>query len=349
MIRPVATVVTARAWEAALVRAARLGGGARVAARCTGPWQVDEALRYVEAVVVGAETPWLTEATLARWRAAGALVVGVHCDPPGQSLLLRGRCDLVLPDHTPPLELLARLAVLPPPKGSPRPAARRFLVTGPRGAPGRTEVAIALAWALAESGSTLLAELDAEAPTLGLRLGIPPGTPREGPSLHHLDRVDLLVLPPGGPLAFSLTARLLETARLRYRAMVLDVGPPGNATTTGADETVLVCEGSPLGSVRAARLAASWGGPVPRLVVNRVPREPARRAVALTTVRRAVGLEPEAVIDRLDPPPWGRAPAEPMVAALRVLAGPPPEASALAWDLSQAPPGSCRGTAGPPG
>ena len=62
----------------------------------------------------------------------------------------------------------------------------------------------------------------------------------------------------------------------------------------GADLAVLVAEASPIGLVRAARLAADWAGPRPWLILNRVHRPRAAEVVA--AARRWTGLEPTALV-----------------------------------------------------
>jgi MinD superfamily P-loop ATPase len=93
-----------------------------------------------------------------------------------------------------------------------------------------------------------------------------------------------------------LVADVAAAARSQAEVVVVDAGTRrGEDSLVGtADVTVLVAEASPLGLVRAARLAAEWAGPPPRLVLNRVRRSQAAEVVA--AARRWTGLEPAALI-----------------------------------------------------
>ena len=91
-------------------------------------------------------------------------------------------------------------------------------------------------------------------------------------------------------------ADLLETVAVARPAVIVDAGPMTNGESVLGPTTraVLVVDASPIGIVRAARLAAAWTGPQPSLVLNRVP--PRRPDDAISAARRWTGLEPTAVI-----------------------------------------------------
>ncbi len=331
MTIPVATVIGGRPWEAELVATARNTGLARIVARCVDPADVTRASPPARVVVVGSETPWLTPAVVRTWRHRGLAVVGVHppSDRPGRRLLAEGGCDLIVGDDRPALEILGELAAVAPPP--PRPTVDIVAVTGPRGAPGRTEVALALAWVLGGRAPTVLAECDFEGRALGLRLALAPAT--AGMRLDRVGPIDVLHLAPGaGPLSESLLARTLATAGERFEHVVTDVGP---RIPTGSGPTILVTTPAPVLLVRTAAMLHRWEGPPPLLVANRVGGTSDLRAV-----RRATGLEPAAAAPVVAPPRPGSAPPRPLLRALEELAG------TLAGNRVSGPPGSSRGNGG---
>lgn len=326
-MRPsVLTVVTAADWEGDLVAAARTRGLVRVVGRCRNPFEVEERLAGAQALVIGAETAWLSSALIRRWRAAGTTVIGMvePGDRPGAELLAAGGVDAILPHTEPPGRVLtAIVSTAGPSAAAAVDTAATATVVGPRGAPGRTEVALALAWAAAGQRRTLLVELDSDAPGLGLRLGLEPGPgldrcdPALGvaPLYRRCDRLELLTLPPGvGPLSRSLSTRVVESAKTEFGCVVIDAGP----TTPGAlgmstGTPVLVVEPTPTGLVRTARMVAGWDGPPPLLIANRTAVSDGE---AVRAIRSATGLEPVAIIPEL-PVDWSHAaPAPGMIEAL---------------------------------
>lgn len=336
MTVPIATVIGGRRWEGVLVEAARGTGLARVVARCVHPDEVTNSSARV--VVVGSETPWLTPAVLRSWRRRGLAVVGVHPphDRPGHRLLTQGGCDLVVDDGVAPCLILGRLLSLAPPDPLPSPN-RLVTVTGPRGAPGRSEIALGLSWVWGRRAPTLLAETDHAARSAGLRLGLPPVSTRVGLRIETVGPVDVLHLSPGGgPLAPSLVARTLAAARERYRHVVVDAGP-GSAGS--GDVTVIVTTPDPVVLVRTASLLERWEGPPPFVVANRLDgRDDLRR------VRRATGLEPVAAVPQTTTPEPGSPPPDPILREMEGVAvairSSPPVGS---------PPDTYPGTGGPSG
>ncbi len=334
MTVPVATVIGGRLWEPELVETARHTGLARVVARCARPDEVVAASPPARIVVVGTETPWLTGAVVRSWRRHGLAVVGLVPpeDRPGRRLLEDGGCDLVVDDHIPPVRLLGRLLALDPPRPDP-PGGRLVTVTGPRGAPGRSEVALALAWLLGLRAPTLLAETDDQARSMGLRLGLAPVGQGAGLRVEAVGPIEVLHLSPGGgPLASSLLTRTLAFARERYRYVVVDPGPMVSATT---GTTVVVTTPEPITLVRTASLLDGWDGPAPLVVANR-----ARGEGDVRRVRRATGLEPAACVPPVASPPPGSPPPRPVVAALEPL-------TALGFSRAGGPTGTSPGIAGP--
>lgn len=327
-MRPgIVTVLTAAPWERELVATARMAGLARVVGRARTAFDVDRTLDRADAVVVGAETGWLSAALLRRWQSMGVAVVGVVTpgDRPGEDLLRAGDVSAVVDHDEPAMRLLtAIVSVAPQPRPDP-PAAALATVVGPRGAPGRSEVALALAWLLSGRRRTLLAETDSDAPGLGLRLGMAPGPGIDGadPALgrpawyRRHDPIELLTVPaPAGPLSSSLVARIVESARQEFGAVVVDAGPAAIRSTDHDPGTpVLVIEPSPAGLYRAGRMVAEWCWPEPLVVANRLPRGKCAED-AIRHIRAATGLEPLATISQLAPPRPGEPPPTVMIRAL---------------------------------
>ena len=302
----VATVLSARPWEARLVAVARAAGSIRVVGRLYQPEDLDR-LRRVDVVVVGAETPWATPARVKSWRDRGIAVLGVVPDGDRPAAArFSGSGAMVTGEHTPTQSLLASIRLAATARPTTGGAGRFAAVVGPRGAPGVTEVALALAGGLAGTVRTLLVDLDTGAPSVGMRLGLPPGggltvtTERLRCNAGWLEEGAhkfgaLSVVPGEGPrCAPSAVDDLLVAGRSGFEMIVADRGPvEGNdPVLVAADSAVLVCRPSPTGLVRAARLVAEWGGPIPWLVVNRVED----RRAATMAARRFIGLEPAVLL-----------------------------------------------------
>ena len=311
----VATVLSAREWESSFVAHAREAATVRLVLRAFVPDEVASEADRIDVVVAGAETPWVTPARLRTWRRAGLRIVGIHPrgDQPARDRLAAGGADEILPDDVGP-EAIARTALMLEPAsavsegGAP---GRLIAVTGPRGAPGRTEVAIALAWASAGGRTTLLADLDLEAPAVAVRLGMPPRPDvtdaadavlstggLTGEATQRLGSLLVVVgshRPGEPPLRSTLVDDLVDAARATHDLVVVDAGPwpASERVVKQATDAALVTATSPSGVVRTARVAAEWSGPPPRLVVNHAPRDP-RPVIA--NLRRWVGLEPAAII-----------------------------------------------------
>ena len=303
-----ATVLTARPWEETFVSFARETGAVRVVARAYEPEEVTR--RGPSVIVAGSETSWVSPAMVKAWRRRGIRVVGVYPagDEPGRHLFDVARADASFSDDVSSLQLLraVRALSLTAPTGSDD--GTLIAVTGPRGAPGRTEVAIAIAWSAAAKGRTLLVDLDP--PTLGLRFGLPPlsdlGEALDfvrstgSPPIDHIRTVGPISVLTGvgeGPLTADLRAELVRSALGTFDVVVADLGPwpHGESTVRLAATAVMVCDASPAGLVRAAQMVRGWSGPTPLVVVNRVddPQD------ALLGARRALGLDPAVLIPTL--------------------------------------------------
>ena len=322
MNRPrIATVLSAREWEPRLVDAARRDPTVRVVRRVYEPEDLDRATP-LDIVVVGAETSWITSSRIRSLRRSGTRVIGMYPsgDGPGRALLERGGADVALPDSTPPEDVLQAATAVAAVSLARVQTGRLISVTGPRGAPGRTEIAVALAEALATTQSTALVDLDVDAPGVGLRLGL-----RPGPDLHDIvDSIrtgdqetltarhsgNLTVIAGPGPTragsnGTAIIAELVDTVVTSFEASIADVGPwrPGIPCLATSDAIVLVCAANPKSLIRAARAVHDWEGPVPLVALNRV--EPGNEQASTRLARRALGLEPTILISEA---PTGRLP-----------------------------------------
>jgi hypothetical protein len=314
VVRPaIATVTSIRPWERELAETARRSGLVRLVARCSDPDQLHAVAPMSDAVFIGSETPWLTVEGV-RALAATTTVVAIVSGPsdPMVRLFRAAGVSELIQESAPAMTVLT-VAVSAPRVECPQPLTPTITVTGARGAPGRTEVALALGWALGPA--TLVAELDLDAPSLGLRAGIPPrpppaATPNAAASPIAAFGPISLFAPPvaAGPLRSSVVATIVEAARPRYDWLVLDAGPDP-ARIRG--EPVVVCDPSPVGIVRCAALLAAWTAAPPLLVVNRTDED-----TDVFLVRRATGLDPIALLPRCATPNSGEPPPIAMVDAL---------------------------------
>ncbi|MFQ5949054.1 MAG: CpaE family protein, partial [Acidimicrobiia bacterium] len=192
------------------------------------------------------------------------------------------------------------------------PSGSSVAVAGPRGAPGRTEVALALAWQWATNRPTLLIDLDLEAPAIAIRLGRPPRPDISdvADAVHANGRLPTDAVQQVGRLNLIVGSHRAEEPALRpmlvddvveaalgsYELVVLDLGPrpADDGLLKQSDHAVVVAEASPNGLVRAARLTAEWSGPPPALVLNRIPN--VDRTDVIRAARRWTGLDPIALV-----------------------------------------------------
>ncbi len=303
----VATVLTAHLWEEDFVAFLRDGAGLRVVARAYEPEEVIR--RAPDVVVVGSETSWISPTHIRAWRRRGIKVLGLHPvgDGPGRELFQRGGADAILPETTSMVGLFRAVQALSVVEPSVLAEGTLVAVTGPRGAPGRTEMALALAFGAADRQRTLLVDLDP--PSIGIRLGLDPhptllealdeiradGVP---PPVRRVGPLSILAGVEGGPLVAPLRWELVRASLNSFDLVVADLGPwPQNdSVIRNARSAVLVCDAAPTGMVRASAMVNDWVGPPPRVLVNRaIDGEQTRRMV-----RQALGLEPAVVIPYLE-------------------------------------------------
>lgn len=301
-MRPAIATVVGPGWEPHLAAHIRTTGRARLVGRCCDPSALDDIASRADAVFIGSDVPWLGDVDL-RDLATRTRVVGVSSDRPGTALLHRAGIEEVIEASAPPASLLALIL-------SDLASVEHHLieVTGPRGAPGRSEVALALAF---ETGGHLI-EADRAAPSLGLRMGLPPDQIR---TTH--DHGEILLSPEPVGVSAPADGDLLARLGTPRATTIVDAGPDSTwHRTMTIDVSVIVGEATDIGIIRLARLCERWMGAMPALVINRhLPDQNLRQVI------RATGLEPAAVIPWLPPPDPGTAPHPRMRAAIRGLVG----------------------------
>ena len=278
------------------------------------PDEVSSHAGGIDVVVAGSETPWVTPTRVAAWRRLGIQVVGLHprLDRPGAERLNAGGADLVLADDLDTDVIIREIRLLESSETAPQERAGTVTtVTAVSGGAGATEVAAALAWNLAGRESTVLLDGDLATPSLAVRFGLPPR-----PDLADLfdtglgtGRVPLDEVPSIGRLAIVPGALRRTETGLRPdavvdlsgalafdRAVVVDGGtwPGPRDILRESDDAVVVVPATAIGIVRLARLAESWSGPKPDVILNRVPN--ARQDEYLSAARRWSGLEPMATV-----------------------------------------------------
>jgi MinD-like ATPase involved in chromosome partitioning or flagellar assembly len=324
----VAIVVSPRGWAEALHRFVADHGGARVRARVL---DAREALDERYQVLVAEDlTSFLTPKLIGDLHRRGRRVLGVHdpAEPWGRERLLELGVDEVVPATLPPEELLQAVAALGVAAGTdldaelerltgpdapasavsdggggaPVPRGHRVVVSGPAGGPGVTEVALALAHAIAADGRAVLVDLDDVAPSLAQRLALPlhPNLRTALDAVQHgdadladvlapLGRLEVLAGLPHAPDAAELrpheVADLLDELRRRGHVAV-DAGhrledhhgrhAVVRSAVSGADLHVVVGAPTPVGVTRLlahlADLRALSSAPV-HVAVNRAPSD----------------------------------------------------------------------------
>ncbi len=312
----VATVLSAREWEPGLVAYARDTAALRVVLRAYRPSDIEARSGEIDVVVAGGEIAWVTSRQIATWRRLGFGVIGIHPegDMPAAQLMQRGGANEVVPDSIDVSALVQAIRFVAPALDEARAQSRGMVtaVTGSRGAPGCTEVALAYASILSRSGSTVLIDADLSAPALAVRLGLPPrpdvtdvadDVRAEGSiSAKYFHRVGSLSVitgshrPREGRLRDTLIEGVVDAAAAQFEHVVLDVGTSSEGMTLveGSDEVLFVVDASAIGVVRAAQATSKWMGPQPTLILNRVDARERSQVIAAT--RRWTGLEPAAVV-----------------------------------------------------
>ncbi len=309
-------MLSARDWEAELVGVIRESAAARLILRAYQPSEIEERRAEIDVVVAGAETSWVTSAAVASWRRQGLRVIGVHpaSDSPARRILETGGADEVVEESIAAEAKIAAIRAVVT-SGATLPSAKTgtfVVVTGGRGAPGRTEVSLALAWNLAAHLKTLVVDADLDAPSLAVRLGLPARPDLADAAdycrmsgdlpewaVHQRDGASFVVGShrPGEPrLRPSLVGDVLDAALSQFDVVVADLGPAIADTNLlkRADAAVLVATGDAVGIVRAAQTVGEWDGPPPALVLNRVNGNNAHDSTM--AARQWLGLDPAVII-----------------------------------------------------
>jgi MinD-like ATPase involved in chromosome partitioning or flagellar assembly len=312
----VATVLSAREWEPGLVAHAQDTAALRVVLRAYQPSDIEARASEIDVVVAGGEVAWVTPRQVATWRRLGFGVIGVHPagDTPAAQLLERGGANEVVPETIDVVALVQAIRFVAPSADQvvSEGRGRVTAVTGSRGAPGCTEVALAYASVSAGSESTVLIDADLSAPALAIRLGLPPrpdltdaadGVREDGwigsECLHRVGALSVITgshRPAEARLRDTLISGVIDAASAQFAHVVLDIGADHDRTSLveESDAVLLVVGASALGVVRAAQITSQWLGPQPTLVLNRV--DPRDRSQVVDAARRWTGLEPAAVI-----------------------------------------------------
>lgn len=313
----IATVLSAMEWEPRLVAHARETAEVGIVLRAFQPDEIEERRSDIDIVVAGAEVSWVTPTQIAAWRRAGLGVIGVHAagDAPAVSMLSTAGVDELVSDDTDPEGLITAIRFLGPRTEQPvaEQHGRAIAVIGARGAPGITEVALGMAVVESTSHSTVLIDLDIDAPSLAIRLGLTPrpditdvadqvrasgSIPPE--SVHRVGALDVIT---GSHREGEITVRptmiedVVEVASTGYDRVVLDLGAAAadDHVLKRSDAAILVVDGSAIGIVRAARLVSEWSGPPPRIAINRAARH--EHDQLTDAVTHWTGIAPEVVIE----------------------------------------------------
>ncbi|GMQ92961.1 MAG: hypothetical protein BMS9Abin12_0438 [Acidimicrobiia bacterium] len=317
----VATVLSAREWEPGLVQHARDTAALRVVLRAYQPSDIESRAEEIDVVVAGGEVSWVTPRQIATWRRLGFGVIGVHPqgDVPAARLLESGGASEVVPDSIDVAALVQAIRFVAPRVDRVVTKAKRIVtaVTGPKGAPGCTEIALAYASirARTKAKSVVLIDADLEAPALAVRLGLAPrpdvtdaadGVRADGTidadCLHRIGGFSVITgshRPGEQPLREAMMRGVVDAAAAQFDEVVLDVGMVRSNTklVEDADIALFVVDASAVGVVRAAQITSRWMGPQPSLILNRVAARDRKQIVE--AARRWTGLDPAAVVPEL--------------------------------------------------
>lgn len=312
----VATVLSARDWEPGLVSYARETAELRIVLRAFQPHEIEEQAEDIDVVVAGGEVSWVTPVQIATWQRAGLGVLGIHPheDGPAAVMLRSAGVDELLPDTTDVRSIVTAIRFISPASGLLQRGGTGAVISviGARGAPGTTEIALALAWESAGRSSTALIDLDVAAPSIAIRLGLPPrpditdvadhvrmtGTIADE-ALHRIGPISVITGSHRigeAPMRPAMVDDVIDAAVVAFDRAVVDLGTaePDDPVLKRSDVAILVVDASAVGVVRAAQLVSAWSGPPPTLVLNRVAPRDKANVVAATL--QWTGIEPAIVI-----------------------------------------------------
>jgi Flp pilus assembly CpaE family ATPase len=312
----VATVLSARDWEPGLVSYARETAELRIVLRAFQPHEIEDHAEDIDVVVAGGEVSWVTPVQIAGWQRAGLCVLGIHPheDGPAAVMLRTAGVDELLPDTADVRTIVTAIRFISPSSALVERDGTGTVISviGPRGAPGTTEIALGLAWESGGRSSTVLIDLDVTAPSIAIRLGLPPRPDVTDVADHvrmtgaiadeTLHRMGPISVITGShrigeaPLRPVMVDDVIDAAVAAFDRVVVDLGTAesDDPVLKRSDIAVLVVDASAVGVVRAAQLVSTWSGPPPTVVLNRVaPRD---QANVTSAAREWTGIEPAAVI-----------------------------------------------------
>lgn len=315
----VATVLSAREWEPGLVSHARETAALRIVLRAYQPSDIESRAEEIDVVVAGGEISWVTPRQISTWKRLGLGVIGIYPagDTPSERLLSAGGANEVVPDSIDVAALVQAIRFVAPSADRVTVRSKGIItaVTGPKGAPGCTEIALAYALRRSEEVSTVLIDADLDAPALAVRLSLAPrpdvsdaadgvrehGT-IEDDCLHRVERLSVITgshRPGEEPVREAMMHGVVEAAAAQFDEVVIDVGAQMSVTklVEDADCVLFVVEATAVGVVRAAQITSRWIGPQPDLILNHV--HPKDRAGVIDAARRWTGLEPSAIVPEI--------------------------------------------------
>lgn len=312
----VATVLSARDWEPGLVLYARETAELRIVLRAFQPHEIEEQAEDIDVVVAGGEVSWVTPVQIAAWQRAGLGVLGIHPheDGPAAVMLRTAGVDELLPDTADVRTIVTAIRFISPSSALVERGGTGTVISviGPRGAPGTTEIALGLAWESGDRSSTMLIDLDVSAPSIAIRLGLPPRPDITDvadqvrmtgaivdEALHRMGPISVITGSHRigeAPLRPAMVDDVIDAAAVAFDRVVVDLGTaePDDPVLKRSDVALLVVDASAVGVVRAAQLVSAWSGPPPTVVLNRVaPRD---QANVIAATKEWTGIEPAVVI-----------------------------------------------------
>lgn len=328
MVPDIALAASAREWPDRVHRFLLDHGGGRVVDRVMTADQATSA--FYDILLIDDVCSFLTPRLVAILKQKSVEVIGVYMPEDGpdakRRLLECGISDVIESDANPE-EFLAKISTAlahrttePPmtePPGSP---AFRVGVTGPCEGVGITEIAIALAHALAGDVETVLVDMDQHWPSVAQRLGLPVhpnirtaldsaihGVDRLPEAIHLLGSLSVVGGRADGGQGAELTRpdamMLMDALGRSTDVVVADLGPFGR-TEPGLvrefDTLIVVGDATPVGVTRIIRTLESVISTRPSLsalaVVNKTGRGSFLRSEILDEIGRTFPEMPVAMV-----------------------------------------------------
>lgn len=329
MVPDIALAASARDWPDRLHRFLLDHGGGRIVDRVMGADQATSA--SFDVLLIDDVCSFLTPRLVAMLKQSGAEVIGVYMPEDGSDakrrLLECGISD-VIETAASPEEFLAKVGTAlshreaaPAAEQPTTSPALRIGVTGPCEGVGMTEVAIALAHALADDLPTMLVDMDQSWPAVAQRLDLPlhPNIRTAlDRALHRMERLeegvhrlgDLMVVGgradggQGAEISRPDSIMLLDAMGSLAEVIVSDLGPLAGASALirEFDTVMLVGEGNPVGVARLIKTAGSVLAHHPAhsvlVAVNKTGSGSFRRSEIINEVGRALPDLPVVTLPR---------------------------------------------------